>query len=135
MEEKAKVKEHKTIVDSFVEGARNGYKISINSMVPNVLFAFVLIQILNLTGLSDILGKVCQPVMGLFGLPGIAATVLIAGFLSVGGGVGAAADHRARGGAGAARLAGYVPAVGARRLKCPKKAPPVNNILKNGSIR
>ena len=38
MEEKAKVKEHKTIVDSFVEGARNGYKISINSMVPNVLF-------------------------------------------------------------------------------------------------
>ena len=84
MEEKAKVKEHKTIVDSFVEGARNGYKISINSMVPNVLFAFVLIQILNLTGLSDILGKVCQPVMGLFGLPGIAATVLIAGFLSVG---------------------------------------------------
>ena len=69
MEEKVKVKERKTIVDSFVEGARNGYKISINSMVPNVLFAFVLIQILNLTGLSDILGKVCQPVMGRFGLP------------------------------------------------------------------
>ena len=37
MEEKAKVKERKTIVDAFVEGARNGYKISINSMVPNSL--------------------------------------------------------------------------------------------------
>ena len=101
MEEK--VKEKKTIVDAFVEGARNGYKISINSMVPNVLFAFVLIQILNLTGLSDILGKVCQPIMGIFGLPGIAATVLIAGFLSVGGGVGAAASLYASGALGETR--------------------------------
>ncbi len=92
-----KTKEKKTIIDAFVEGARNGYNISINSMVPNVLFAFVLIQILNLTGLSDILGKACQPIMGIFGLPGIAATVLIAGFLSVGGGVGAAASLYASG--------------------------------------
>lgn len=90
-------KERKTIVDSFVEGARNGYKLSANSMVPNVLFAFVLIQILNLTGLSDLLSTVCKPVMVLFGLPGIAATVLIAGFLSVGGGVGAAASLYASG--------------------------------------
>lgn len=82
----------KTIIDAFVEGARNGYKLSANSMVPNVLFAFVLIQILNLTGLSDLLSIVCEPVMVLFGLPGIAATVLIAGFLSIGGGVGAAAS-------------------------------------------
>ena len=111
MEEKAKVKEHKTIVDSFVEGARNGYKISINSMVPNVLFAFVLIQILNLTGLSDILGKVCQPVMGLFGLPGIAATVLIAGFLSVGGGVGAAASLYAAGSLGSDHITILIPGI------------------------
>lgn len=87
----------KTIIDAFVEGARNGYKLSANSMVPNVLFAFVLIQILNLTGLSDLLGTICQPVMVLFGLPGIAATVLIAGFLSIGGGVGAAASLYAGG--------------------------------------
>ena len=51
-----KVTPKKTVVDAFVEGARNGFGISANSMAPNVMFAFVLIQILNLTGLSDILG-------------------------------------------------------------------------------
>lgn len=86
-----------TIIDAFVEGARNGYKLSANSMVPNVLFAFALIQILTLTGLTDILGKIFEPVMGIFALPGIAATVLIASFLSVGGGVGAAASLYAAG--------------------------------------
>ena len=111
MEEKAKVMEKKTIVDAFVEGARNGYKISINSMVPNVLFAFALIQTLNLTGPSDIPGKVCQPVMGLFGLPGIAATVLIAGFLSVGGGVGAAASLYASGALGNDHITILIPGI------------------------
>ena len=86
------VKVKKTVVDAFVEGARNGFQISSNSMAPNVMFAFVLIQILNLTGLSDILGVIFQPVMAVFGLPGIAATVLIGSFLSIGGGVGVAAS-------------------------------------------
>ena len=106
-----KTKEKKTIIDAFVEGARNGYNISINSMVPNVLFAFVLIQILNLTGLSDILGKACQPIMGIFGLPGIAATVLIAGFLSVGGGVGAAASLYASGALAHYHITNLIPGI------------------------
>ena len=91
------VKLNKTVVDAFVEGARNGFQISSNSMAPNVMFAFVLIQILNLTGLSDILGVIFQPVMAVFGLPGIAATVLIGSFLSIGGGVGVAASLYAGG--------------------------------------
>ncbi len=95
MEKEAKT--NGTIIDAFVEGARNGYKLSANSMVPNVLFAFAMIQILNLTGLTDILGRVFEPVMGIFSLPGIAATVLIAAFLSIGGGVGVAASLYASG--------------------------------------
>lgn len=87
----------KTIIDSFVEGARNGFHISSTSMTPNVLFAFALIQILNITGLSDLIGIVFKPIMGIFGLPGIAATVLIASWLSVGGGVGVAASLLASG--------------------------------------
>lgn len=91
------IKNNGTIIDAFVEGARNGYNISARSMVPNVLFAFALIQILNLTGLTDVLGRVFEPLMGIFSLPGIAATVLIAAFLSTGGGVGVAASLYASG--------------------------------------
>lgn len=82
----------KTIIDSFVEGAKNGFHISSTSMAPNVIFAFALIRILDITGLLDIISIVFKPVMGMFGLPGIAATVLIASWLSIGGGVGVAAS-------------------------------------------
>ena len=80
------------ILTSFVSGARKGFTMSMNNMMPNVLFAFALIQILNLSGLSGIIGKVFGPVMGVFGLPGMAAAVVVAGLLSTGGGIGAAAS-------------------------------------------
>ena len=82
----------RNFVSSFVLGARNGFNMSMSNMAPNVLFAFAMIQILNLSGLSNVISAVCGPVMGLFGLPGIAATVVMAGLLSTGGGMGAAAS-------------------------------------------
>ena len=106
-----KVTPKKTVVDAFVEGARNGFGISANSMAPNVMFAFVLIQILNLTGLSDILGVIFQPVMGIFGLPGVAATVLIASFLSMGGGVGVAASLYSSGLINGTHISIMIPAI------------------------
>ena len=53
--------------------------------------AFVIIRVLNVAGLLPILGDIFRPLMGLFGLPGEAAAVLIAGWMSMGGGVGVAA--------------------------------------------
>lgn len=49
--------------------------------------------------------------MGIFGLPGIAATVLIAGFLSVGGGVGAAASLYASGALGNDHITILIPGI------------------------
>lgn len=86
-----------TFIDAFVEGSRNGFNLSSRSMAPNVLFAFALIQILNLTGLTDIIGTACGPVMGIFDLPGVAATVLVASILSIGGAVGVTASLYAGG--------------------------------------
>jgi len=80
-----------TIVDAFVEGARNGFKIATNSTIPSILFAFAMIQILEMTNLLALIGRLFQPIMMLFGLPGVAATVLMASLLSMGGGVGVAA--------------------------------------------
>lgn len=81
----------KSIIDVFVEGARKGFKVNLNSMVPNLIMAFVLIQALKVTGLLDLLGTVCAPIMTVFGLPGEGIMVLFAAWLAMGGGVGAAA--------------------------------------------
>ena len=88
----SKAKAKGNLISSFVVGARSGLKMSLNNMAPNVLFAFALIQILNLSGLSDLISKICGPIMGIFGLPGIAATVVVTALLSTGGGIGAAAS-------------------------------------------
>lgn len=82
----------KNLIESFVEGANQALNITIKSTLPNVMFAFVIIRILNMTGLLDIIGTVMSPIMGLFGLPGVAATVLLSSILSMGGGCGVAAS-------------------------------------------
>ena len=87
----------KTIADIFVEGAKKGWAIGANSIIPNVLMAYVLIQLLRVSGLLDLLGKVFNPVMGFFGLPGQAITVLIGAWMSMGGGGGVAASLYASG--------------------------------------
>lgn len=76
------------ITDIFVEGAKKGWGIATGSTVPNVLMAFVIIKALHITGALTMMGKVFAPVMGLFGLPGEAAAVLIGAWMSMGGGVG-----------------------------------------------
>lgn len=80
----------KMVTDIFVDGARKGWGIATSSTIPNLLMAFVIIKILKITGLLDLMGKVFEPVMFIFGLPGEAITVLFAGWLSMGGGVGVA---------------------------------------------
>ena len=73
----------KTILDLFIDGARKGFTIGTTSLLPNVVMAFVIIRILDVTGLLHLIGVVFQPVMGLWGLPGEAATVLITALMSI----------------------------------------------------
>lgn len=87
----------KSLPDVFVEGAKKGFNIGVNSILPNVLMAFVIIQILKVTGLLDTLGEWFAPVMGVFGLPGEAVMVLISAWMSMGGGAGVAASLYASG--------------------------------------
>lgn len=87
----------KALPDVFVDGARKGFTIACNSILPNILMAFVIIQVLNVTGILKTLGVIFEPVMALFGLPGQAVMVLAATVLSAGGGGGAAASMFASG--------------------------------------
>lgn len=91
------VKIKKTVFDIFVDGAKKGWNVGIGSIIPNVLMAFVIIQILQVSGLLAIIGRVCGPVMALFGLPGEAVTVLLGAWMSMGGGCGVAAKLYADG--------------------------------------
>jgi len=81
----------KNALDFFIEGIKQGWNIGIASMLPNVLMAFVVIIILNLTGLLDFIGRIAAPVMALWGLPGEGLVVLLTAFMSMGGAAGAAA--------------------------------------------
>lgn len=99
------------IIDAFVGGCRNGFQIGINSMVPNIIFGFAIISILNLTGLMEIIGKIFSPIMAVFGLPGVAATALMAIFVSMGGGAGVIAGLYTAGQMTEAQVAIMLPAL------------------------
>lgn len=99
------------ITDVFVKGAINGWNLITHSTIPNVLMAFVIIKILNISGLLAVIGKVFAPIMMVFGLPGEAATVLIAGWMSIGGGVGVAAALIDQGSIGVHDIAILCPAI------------------------
>lgn len=80
--------EKKLITDIFVEGARKGWNIAITSTIPNVLMAFVIIYILNVSGLLKLLGEYIGFIMAPLGLPGESIAVFLAAFLSWGGSAG-----------------------------------------------
>lgn len=52
-----------SLMDIFVRGARKGWNIAIDNIIPNVLMAYVCIKILNVTGLLTLAGKFFAPVM------------------------------------------------------------------------
>ena len=82
---------------TFVSGCNRGLNIGFKSIIPNVLMAFVIIKALNVSGIMNIIGAALAPIMGIFGLPGQASAVLLASFISMGGGVGAAGELFAEG--------------------------------------
>jgi len=83
---------NKNIIDMFVEGARRGLDIALHNIIPYVVMAFIIIRFLDLTGVLELIGKIFSPIMALWGLPGYAAIVLAASFMSMGGGVAVAAS-------------------------------------------
>ena len=93
----SEMQEKPMLTDVFVSGVKRGWGIATGSMLPNVLMAFILIYVLKLTGILDLIGTVCGPVMKIFGLPGEALIVLLAAWLSMGGGVGVASSLFAAG--------------------------------------
>lgn len=76
-----------SFMDSFIAGARKGVNLVMTTVIPNVVFSFMLTRMLQLSGIIDILGVVFGPIMGIFGLPGEASVPLVIAILSMTSGV------------------------------------------------
>lgn len=86
-----------SIVEEFVTGAKKGFYIGAEMIMPAMVLAYVLIQFLDITGLMTIVGKMLGPVMAIFGLPGEAIVVLVAAFFAKAAGCATAATLYSKG--------------------------------------
>ncbi len=84
-------------LETFVTGLRKGALISVRFMLPAIIAAFVVIEMLQISGLLSLLGEHVSGVMGLFGLPGEALAVLLAAWASAAGSIGLTAGLASRG--------------------------------------
>jgi spore maturation protein SpmB len=82
----------RTPFDLFIDGARKGWTVGTNSIIPNLVMAFALTEILQILGVLNLLGKIFGPFMGLFGLPGESITILLTSWISMAAGVGITAS-------------------------------------------
>lgn len=83
--------------DIFIIGARKGFNVAINNLVPNILMAYAVAQVLQIMGVMKFLGEIFGPAMVIFGLPGEAVTVILTAWLSSSAAVGLAANMAANG--------------------------------------
>lgn len=86
------VKENKkSAITIFMEDCAAGWEIGIKNIIPSLILGYVLVYVLQTTGLMDLISIIFKPVMALFGLPGEGAAVLLSAFFSKASGCGAAA--------------------------------------------
>ena len=97
--------------DIFVVGARKGFHIAINNLLPNVLMAYVIAEILNVIGAMQFIGRLFGPLMGVFGLPGEAVTVLLTAWLSSSAGTGIAVSLFTKGALNPTHVTILIPAI------------------------
>lgn len=87
----AKPVQKRSVIEEFVFGAKNGFYLGAERILPAMILAYVLILFLKTTGLMAIIGNIVSPVMALFGLPGEAIIALISAFFAKAAGCATAA--------------------------------------------
>ena len=87
----------KSIIEVFLKGARGGFYVTVEQILPAMILGYVIVEFLEITGLMEIVGKIFGPIMGVFGLPGAAVAVLISAFFAKAAGAATAANMFAQG--------------------------------------
>lgn len=84
-------------LEVFISGLRKGAAIGVRFMPPALIAAFVVIEMLQVSGVLRLLAEHVSGVMAVFGLPGEALAVLIAAWASAAGAIGMVAGLASRG--------------------------------------
>lgn len=84
-------------LEVFISGLRKGAAIGVRFMLPALIAAFVVIEMLQVSGVLRLLAEHVSGVMAVFGLPGEALAVLIAAWASAAGAIGMVAGLVSRG--------------------------------------
>lgn len=84
-------------LEVFISGLRKGAAIGVRFMLPALIAAFVVIEMLQVLGVLRLLAEHVSGVMAVFGLPGEALAVLIAAWASAAGAIGMVASLASRG--------------------------------------
>ncbi|MBP2630984.1 MAG: yjiG [Firmicutes bacterium] len=100
----------RTLIEEFCFGAKNGFYLGVERIIPAMILAYVLIMCLKITGIMTIVGTVLGPVMAIFGLPGEAVVSLVAAFFAKAAGASTAASLYAEGVINAAQVTILFPA-------------------------
>ena len=53
------------VIETFITGAKKGWNVAINTIMPAMVLGYVLVQAFNVPGIMTVLGNLCGPVMGL----------------------------------------------------------------------
>lgn len=72
---------------SFIRGAQKGVTLVYQTIIPNAIFAFIIIILFENLGVMDLLSRVLSPVMGLFGLSGETIVPMGLAYVSTTGGI------------------------------------------------
>ena len=62
-----------SIMSGFTGGAYSGFMIGVKNIIPNLVFAYAIMEFLNITNLMNSVEIIFRPVMMILGLPGVAA--------------------------------------------------------------
>lgn len=84
-------------LEVFISGLRKGAAIGVRFMLPTLIAAFVVIEMLQVSGVLRLLAEHVSGVMAVFGLPGEALAVLIVAWASAAGAIGMVAGLASRG--------------------------------------
>ena len=81
----------------FMQGAKKGFYIGVELIVPAMVMAYALLAFLKYLGIMPVIGQILGPVMSIFGLPGEASLALLAAFFAKAAGAATAASLYAAG--------------------------------------
>ena len=68
--------------EAFFSGRKEGLNLALYGILPRVMVAFILISILQSTGIMELISKAFAPIMQLWSLPGESAVVLATAIFS-----------------------------------------------------